>query len=102
MLSKQQFDADLEVVSKQSHKNDKLAWARKRKKLEEMVEELQPLESQILDLMAKKQVHLDEITALRMMMIRECIHPQESLVHHGTYIDCKFCGNKLGINKPSL
>ena len=90
-------EKDLKVVSNIKDKNEKLSWTRRQKKIEQMVEEMRPLEDQILALNAERQVILDKIQDLRRQMVKECIHPKNSLVHKGTYIECKFCNAKLSI-----
>lgn len=100
MLSKGQFEADLEVIFKNTNKNEKLAWARKKKKMDDIIEKLRPIETAILDLMAQKQPILDEIAELRKTMVRECIHPPEVLVHHGNSVECKFCNVNITVNHP--
>lgn len=90
-------DRDLKIVANIKDKNEKLAWTRRQKKIEEMVEEMRPIEDEILALVARRQEYLDKIQALRKKMVKECIHPRNSLVHKGTYIECKFCNSKLSI-----
>jgi DNA-binding protein H-NS len=102
-LSKEQLEEDLKVIHKNTDKNEKLAWVRKRKRLEEVVQkELQPIEDQIIDLINKKQPVIQEINDLRKVMIKDCVHPEDYLVHHGAHIECKFCDRKIYINRPSL
>lgn len=90
-------ERDLKVVSNIKDKNEKLSWSRRQKKIEEMVVEMQPIEDQILALSAQRQVILDKIQVLRKQMVKECIHPRNSLVHKNTFIECKFCNAKLSI-----
>lgn len=99
-ISKEQFEEDLKIISKKSDKNEKLAWVRKRKKMEELLTKLAPIEDAILKLIADKQPIVDDITELRKIMQKDCIHPEDMLVHHGKYIDCKFCNTKITINRP--
>lgn len=90
-------ERDLKNVANIKDKNEKLSWTRRQKKIEEMVVEMQPIEDQILALTNQRQEVLDKIQALRKQMIKECIHPKNSLVHKETYIECKFCNAKLSI-----
>lgn len=102
-LVKEQFDKDLEVIAKGTNKNEKLAWARKRKKLDEIISgKLQPIQDKILELHREKQTVLDEVAELREIMVSDCVHPPEYLVHHGVVIECKFCLKKITINTHSL
>ena len=59
---------------------------------------LRPIEEQILELMAQKMPVMDDVTALREQMIKECVHPIDDLVYKETHIECKFCGKKIGIS----
>lgn len=94
---KDKQERDLKNVANIKDKNEKLSWTRRQKKIEEMVLEMRPIEDEILALVAKRQVVLDKIGLLRKQMVKECIHPKNSLVHKSTYIDCKFCNAKLSI-----
>ncbi len=94
---KEKQERDLKNVANIKDKNEKLSWTRRQKKIEEMVIEMQPIEDQILALTAQRQEVLDKIQSLRKQMVKECIHPKNSLVHKETYIECKFCNAKLSI-----
>ncbi len=97
IADKDKQERDLKNVANIKDKNEKLSWTRRQKKIEEMVVEMQPIEDQILALTAQRQEVLDKIQALRKQMVKECIHPKNSLVHKETYIECKFCNAKLSI-----
>lgn len=99
VISDERKDKDLKVVSNIKDKNEKLSWNRRQKKIEGMVEEMRPLEEKIMALQAEHQLHLDKIQVLRKQMVKECIHPRNSLVHKNTFIECKFCNAKLSIPK---
>jgi len=99
MISKEQLKQDFEVVGKCSNKNERLAWGRKRKKMETIIERLRPIEDEILQLVKKKEPIMEELHELREMMVKECVHLEEFLVHHGGYIHCKFCNIKLAVKK---
>jgi hypothetical protein len=94
---KEKQERDLKNVANIKDKNEKLSWTRRQKKIEEMVTEMQPISDQILELMAQRQEIIDKIQTLRKQMVKECIHPKNSLVHKQTYIECKFCNAKLSI-----
>lgn len=98
-LSADRIERDLKNVANFVDKNQKLSWTRRQKKIEQVVEEMQPLEEQIMALQYERQIILDKITELRNSMVKECIHPKNSLVHNTTYISCKFCNAKLSIPK---
>ena len=97
IVDKDKQERDLKNVANIKDKNEKLSWTRRQKKIEEMVIEMQPIEEQILALTAQRQEVLDKIQVLRKQMVKECIHPKNSLVHKETYIECKFCNAKLSI-----
>lgn len=100
MISKEQFEQDFAVILKASDKNSRLAWARKNKKLTEIIEKkLQPLEEEHLKIKALMKPYLQEIEELRYIMVKDCPHLEEYLIHHGKYILCKFCDTKIGINR---
>ncbi len=92
-------ERDLKNVANIKDKNEKLSWTRRKRKIEMMVEEMRPIEEQIIELQNQRQEHLDKIQELRKMMVKECIHPKDLLVHKTTYIECKFCNAKLSIPK---
>lgn len=102
MFSKEQLEQDFQIVAKCSDKNERLAWGRKRKKMDEIVKKLQPLEDAILEIVKKKEPILEELRELRELMTRECVHLEEFLVHHGGYILCKFCDARLAVNRNYL
>jgi len=79
-------------------KNEKVSWKRKQKNIENLVEEIGPLEDQILELIAKKSSIMDKIRNIRTVMIAECIHPKEYLAeaNDGT-MHCKFCNKQISI-----
>lgn len=93
-LTEDDVARDLTEVAGFAENAEKLAWRRKLKKLEEFMEELAPIEDEILELYMKKMPIMDKIEELRKKMDTECIHPKEYLVHRGTHVECKFC-NKL-------
>ena len=99
MISKEQLEQDFAVILKASDKNSRLAWIRKNKKMSEIIEKLQPIENELLRLQALKKPLLENIEELRQIMVRDCPHMEEYLIHHGKYIECKFCGTKIGINR---
>lgn len=85
------------AVAAHHGKNEKLAWKRKQKKMGVYIENISVFELKILELIKEKQPILDDIAALRLEMVKECIHPKDNLVHMGTYLICKFCNNKISI-----
>lgn len=99
MLTTEQIETDFKFVSKQFDKNDKLAWNRKKVKLDLLIEQLKPFEDRMLEIIKERQPIMDKIVELRNVMVHECVHPIDSLVHKDAFIHCKFCDAKLTINK---
>lgn len=97
-ISKQKLLHDITVIANNSDKNEKLAWMRKAKKMKELISKLEPFEAEMLELLQRKQPLLDEIEDLRKVMAKECIHPEDYLIHHGKHVSCKFCNAKIMIN----
>lgn len=88
---------DFTIVANFRDKNEKASWLRKKKNLEALVVNLEPTELEILRLEKTKMHIIDEIDEIRKSMLVDCIHPQDYLVHYGTYIRCRFCESKISI-----
>lgn len=86
---------DLSFISNFAEKKEKTSWKRKHVKMLELIDELNEVQDEILKLMEKKNALSEEITQLKDVMVSECIHPIEELVHYDTFVRCKFCGSKL-------
>lgn len=95
-LSESQIEEDLNKISSYKRKNERLAFIRKRKKLEGLVDKLKPIEDKVLEIYTnERNPVMEEIQALRSVMIKDCVHPKDMLVHKGVYVECKFCQSKL-------
>lgn len=92
----------LATVSSFCGKNAKLAWNRRVKKMNELIEQVRLYEDRILEIVREKQPFLDEVSELRNEMMKECIHPKDQLVHIGTYIHCRFCEKKISLPRMFL
>ena len=88
---------DFTAVANFRDKNEKASWLRKKKNLETLVAELEPLETEIMRIQLAKTVILDEINTIRHTMVIDCIHPQDYLIHYDTYIKCRFCESNISI-----
>ncbi len=99
MINTEKEENDLKYVTKLFDKNDKLAWNRKKIKMEVLIEQLKPFEERILAIILERQPLMDEIVELRKIMVNECVHPIECLLHKETFIHCKFCDARLAINR---
>lgn len=93
-------DAKIARIVNAKPKNERIAFTRKLKKIQELVESLEPIEAKILDIVLnEKYPIMDQIQELRTTMIKECVHPKDQLVYHNNgeeeYVECKFCNAKL-------
>lgn len=86
-----------EIISNFANRSEKTSWNRKRDNIEKFIGEIQPLEEEILSLMAKKIPIADKIQVLRNEMVENCIHPLDHLVLKDTHIECKFCNKEIGL-----
>jgi hypothetical protein len=85
-----------ESIANHANRSEKTAWKRKLKNMNELLEQMQPIEEKILDIIREeKQPLMDKIAELRALMVKECIHPYEHLVEKDGFVECKFCGKKL-------
>lgn len=99
MTEKQlQEHADFDIISKQYSRENRSAWSRKLRKMQGILDDLQPIEEEILELMAtKKHPLLDKIAKIRRDMVLECVHPYNYLLHKGDHVQCKFCNTNIVI-----
>lgn len=93
-----QAKVNLTSISRFAKKNERLAWNRKKKRMEKFIAELDPLSEQMLELIQQKQPILDKIEVLRQTMVKECVHPPDYLIPRETYVLCKFCKSKINLN----
>jgi hypothetical protein len=86
------------LILQQSSTLDKSTWNRKYENLQKLVVNINQLSDEIMQIEIKKLPLIDEITALRGDMIRECYHPSDYLVEKedGT-VECKFCGKTISV-----
>lgn len=101
-VTKEELLADFQVIFDNSDKNQKLTFERRFNKLHGLLKELEPINKKIAELMSEKFPLEESIDETRLQMVRECIHPENQLVHHGSYIKCKFCNVILRLNKKFL
>ena len=87
-----------ESIANHANRSEKTAWKRKLKNMGLLIDKLQPIEVEILAILSeKKQPLLDEIAVLRLLMVKECIHPYEHLVKKDGHVECKFCDKRLKV-----
>ena len=92
-----QIRKDMEKIANNAVRGDKTSFSRKLKNMDRLIKKLQPVERQIIALMAKKMPIIDSVTTLRAEMVDTCVHPMEYLIHKGDHIECKFCLRKIQI-----
>lgn len=94
-----EMDEHLTIIARARDKNERLSWKRKYDKMTTILETIvRPIEDKIAELLVEKTVAMDEINELRLIMIKECIHPKDHLIHYNKYVVCKFCNGKLKIS----
>jgi chromosome segregation ATPase len=98
-LTEKDVKKDLDTVAGYSQNDAKLAWRRKKKKLDALIEELEPIQNKIIELYEEKQPIMDKIAELRQTMVQECVHPKDYLVHKGTHVECKFCDKIIKLKR---
>lgn len=86
-----------ESVANSASRSEKTSWNRKMDNMVKLIALLRPIEEKILDLMGEKLPIADDVSALRLDMVRECIHPIEQLVKKDKIIECKFCNRKINL-----
>lgn len=97
-ITEEKIANDLSRIATYRDKNERLSWKRKKDKIEALVEDLKPIEQEIIELIVNKKTPLlKEIEDLRTIMIKECIHPKDMLIHYGTHVECKFCQAKIAV-----
>lgn len=99
MINETEKEKHFDIISNFKDKNEKLAWIRKRKKIEALVDKLEPIEMTMLKYVNQKNAIMDEINSIRKEMVKDCIHPHDNLIHYENFILCKFCNSKLSIPK---
>ncbi len=91
-------DREIEIVVMNRNYNEKISWKRKLDKLNGFIEALKPIEDKISEILInEKQPILDNISEVRGIMVRECVHPRNFLSHDGNTITCKFCNKRLKV-----
>lgn len=98
MLDEERANKELSEVAKHADKNQRLSWRRKKKRIDELLERIEPLQQKKLDIILEMQPILDQIEEVRVKMVEECVHPIDYLVHKGTHVECKFCKSKIKVN----
>lgn len=89
-----------EEIANHATTSEKNAWQRKKRKMNKLMEELTPIEEELLDLKKRKDELVDQITLLRQEMVKSCIHPSNMVIEvtdqPGVAV-CKFCDTKVSL-----
>ena len=85
-----------ESISNHANRSEKVSWNRKMDNMVKLHAKLRPIEQKIITIMAEEKFPvLDEIQELRLIMVKECVHPYEHLVIQLDHVECRFCNKKL-------
>lgn len=87
----------LESIANNSDRSEKTSWNRKLDNMVKLIARLAPLEDQIAELEALKTPMIDDVQALRQVMVNECIHPYDHLTYFENHVNCKFCNRKISV-----
>jgi hypothetical protein len=82
-------------IADTASRGEKVSWDRKMDNMVSLLATLKPIEDKILDLMAQKTPIMDDVDALRKIMVRDCIHPQHVLTCSDGIVHCKFCNRRF-------
>lgn len=85
----------IDLITSLPSKSEVKSWERKCVAMAKLLDELRPIEEEIIAILSRRQPLVDSIEMLRHQMTQECIHPKEHLVDFGTYVRCKFCERTL-------
>jgi transcription termination factor NusB len=89
------------TISGVSTKREYISWNRKHNNIKKLIDDLQPVEQEILDLQATRMGLLEQINEIRQLMVNQCIHPYEMLSVKEKHVECKFCNKKISMPKVS-
>lgn len=109
------FKENVDFISKQATKNDKMSWWRLDRQLKKHLLELEELNTTFFEFQValnssvesitkeyKETIDhrsdlLDHIDEMTIKMRTECIHPSDHILFvNGSYV-CKFCNNKINV-----
>lgn len=97
-ISEEQSQKEINKIATFRDKNERLAWKRKKEKLENLVKELEPIDDKILKIILEEKYPIqDKIAELRAELVQDCVHPKDHLVHYGNHVVCKFCEAKIAV-----
>lgn len=86
----------LEAIADNATRSEKVSWDRKMDNMVTLIAKLRPIEDAILDLMSQKTPIIDDITALRREMVKDCVHPYTHLtMRDDDIVECKFCNKRF-------
>jgi len=89
----------LDLVADHATQSETLSWERKHRNLLKFIDQLEPIEDELLRLVSEKQSLLACIDSTRNTMVENCIHPKDLLVLHDGHVVCKFCDRKFVVKE---
>ncbi len=89
----------LESIANNADRSEKTSWNRKLDNMVKLLAKLRPIENKILDLTEQKYPILDQVQALRLIMVKECVHPYDHLTFFDNHVQCKFCDRRISVPK---
>lgn len=92
----------LEKMANVANRSEKTSWNRKMDNLVKLMVLMEPIEQRILDIIETEKTPLmDQISELRAVMVKECVHPFEYLIidDDSDVVTCKFCNKKINVTE---
>jgi hypothetical protein len=87
----------LESIANNADRSEKTSWNRKFDNMVKLIATLSPIEKKIMELTEQKFPIMDDINDLRLIMVKECVHPFDHLTYFENHIRCKFCDRKISV-----
>lgn len=92
----------LESIANNADRSEKTSWNRKMDNMIKLITRLRPLEERVLEIEQQKLPIIDDIQALRQLMIKECVHPYDHLTYFENHVRCKFCERRISIPREFI
>ena len=89
----------LESIANNADRSEKTSWNRKLDNMVKLIAKMRPIEEEILKLTEQKLPVFDEIQELRLIMVKECVHPFDHLTYFEDHVRCKFCDRRISVPK---
>lgn len=89
----------LETIANNADRSEKTSWNRKMDNMVKLIAKMKPIEENILELSEQKMPIFDDIQELRLIMVKECVHPFDHLTYFEDHVRCKFCERRISVPK---